>query len=516
MPSTPGQIRAFAYLIAEKAPVYRAVLAAFMQAKERFSLHLRPKEIAAALAACGEPLEPRELDAVLDQLCDWGNLEPHPDTAEVATVEDFYRPRYLYQLTVEGEAAERAVRAYLAFLDQPGELQTAALADIRDLLRDLAGVAAETPLDEGKVFRTLKLLCTRLEELTSRAQSFLRSLQRTIDLQGVSVEVFLAYKERLIDYLERFIGELVVAGGEIAVEIERIEALGPRPLLEAAARRELADALEATDEARADALEAWTARWRGLRAWFVGGGETPSQAEVLRARARSAIPALLSAVASLNDRRLTRTDRATEWRTLARWFAELDEPRDAHRLWRAATGLPPARHLYVDERSLERWELDGAGPQSSWLEAPPLKISLRLRTTGRYTRRGRLNDVVDKSREKAELARLARLEAEQLERAQRRLADGGSMRLSQIGTLDPTEFGLLLDLLGEALATKAGPNEVAEATSSDGGLFIRLEPIVEPGAPFAEIEVEAMGRFRGPDHLVTIQRLDRGIEEAAA
>ncbi|HCF57739.1 MAG TPA: TIGR02677 family protein, partial [Myxococcales bacterium] len=225
MPSTPGQIRAFAYLIAEKAPVYRAVLAAFMQAKERFSLHLRPKEIAASLAACGEPLEPRELDAVLDQLCDWGNLEPHPDTAEVATVEDFYRPRYLYQLTVEGEAAERAVRAYLAFLDQPGELQTAALADIRDLLRDLAGVAAETPLDEGKVFRTLKLLCTRLEELTSRAQSFLRSLQRTIDLQGVSVEVFLAYKERLIDYLERFIGELVVAGGEIAVEIERIEAL---------------------------------------------------------------------------------------------------------------------------------------------------------------------------------------------------------------------------------------------------------------------------------------------------
>ncbi|HCF62147.1 MAG TPA: TIGR02677 family protein, partial [Myxococcales bacterium] len=219
---------------------------------------------------------------------------------------------------------------------------------------------------------------------------------------------------------------------------------------------------------------------------------------------------------SLNDRRLTRTDRATEWRTLARWFAELDEPRDAHRLWRAATGLPPARHLYVDERSLERWELDGAGPQSSWLEAPPLKISLRLRTTGRYTRRGRLNDVVDKSREKAELARLARLEAEQLERAQRRLADGGSMRLSQIGTLDPTEFGLLLDLLGEALATKSGPNEVAEATSSDGGLFIRLEPIVEPGAPFAEIEVEAMGRFRGPDHLVTIQRLDRGIEEAAA
>ena len=45
MPSTPGQIRAFAYLIAEKAPVYRAVLAAFMQAKERFSLGEEVKKL---------------------------------------------------------------------------------------------------------------------------------------------------------------------------------------------------------------------------------------------------------------------------------------------------------------------------------------------------------------------------------------------------------------------------------------------------------------------------------------
>ena len=41
-----------------------------------------------------------------------GTSKSHPDTADVATVEEFYRPRYLFQLTAEGEAAERAIAFY--------------------------------------------------------------------------------------------------------------------------------------------------------------------------------------------------------------------------------------------------------------------------------------------------------------------------------------------------------------------------------------------------------------------
>lgn len=514
--ASSGHLRSFAHLNADKAELYRCVLLAFVQAKERFLLHLRPGEVASALASSGLRLDPPQLDALLGPLCGWGNLEAQPDTAEVGTVEDFYRPRYLYQLTAEGEAVERALQAYHAFLDQPGELQTAALADILALLRELEQVGAVEPLDEGKVFRSLKLLCTRLEELTSRAQSFLRSLQRTIDLQGVTVEGFLAYKERLIDYLERFIAELVVAGGAIAQSLEDLEGRGTRRLLEAAARRERADALDASLEGRATALSTWQGRWDGLRGWFLNRGETPSQAETLRARARASIPALLATVANLHDRRLTHTDRSSDWRALARWFAELDSDRDAHRLWRAATALPPARHLITDERSLERWELDGVGPQDGWLEATPLRISMRLRATGRYTRRGRTNDVIDKSREKAELARLARLEAEQLELAQRRLATGRPLRLSQLVTLDPLEFGLLLDLLGEALALKVGPRDVAQTSSSDGGLRITLAPLLEDPDAEMVLEVPGLGWLRGPDHLVTICRLGARDEEAAA
>jgi uncharacterized protein (TIGR02677 family) len=76
---------------------------------------------------------------------------------------------------------------------------------------------------------------------------------------------------------------------------------------------------------------------------------------VLRASARSAIPALLQAIAALHDRRVSRTDRHTDLRTLAVWFAEAPSDQEAHRLWRIAFGLSSARHLRVTEETLALW-----------------------------------------------------------------------------------------------------------------------------------------------------------------
>ncbi|MGH7346768.1 MAG: DUF2397 family protein, partial [Candidatus Rokuibacteriota bacterium] len=132
MTEVSGRLRVFAYLNADKASLYRAVMRVFVDAKGRFTLHLRPHEVAAALGSVelAEPLDIAGVESALASLRDWGNLEAHPDTADVATVEEFYRPRYLFQLTPEGEAAERALAAYEEALAQRGELQSAALGDI--------------------------------------------------------------------------------------------------------------------------------------------------------------------------------------------------------------------------------------------------------------------------------------------------------------------------------------------------------------------------------------------------
>ncbi len=518
------RLSVFAYLDVEKTPLYRAIMGVFRRTKERFGIHLRPAEVHLALttarwestSARGVDSGPdlactlEEIEVALKQLGAWGNLRGDPDTAEVSTVEEFYRERLLYQLTRQGEAAERAVAVFEEHVCAPGELQTAALSDIRDLLGELeelsgtSGTAAGSAagIDEGKVHRALEGLRSRFGQLTERAQIFMGGLQRAIDLQGAEEEVFLAYKERLIDYLERFVGELLVSSAAIGEAIRRLDALGVERLLEAAANRELADRVEEIGpQQRREATDVWRGRWQGLHRWFIGDRGAPSQASVLRARTRAAIPALLSAVASLHDRRLQRTDRREDFRTLARWFAEAPSDSDAHRLWHVAFGLDGARHLRVNAETLVAWDMVAAPAQEPWDQAPRLRVAPRMRQYGRYTRSGRPRNVVDRSRDRQQLAVHAEREARRLAAARSHIPVGSRVRLSELEVLPSESFDLLLGLVGEALCCPSDEHGRIRVISADGAYRILLEP-----APEGEVAVlrTTAGTLHGRDHFLTL------------
>ncbi|GAA4914673.1 TIGR02677 family protein [Streptomonospora salina] len=509
----------FAHLTAPNAELYRAIMGVFVAEKERFTVHLRPEDVHRLLPA--DPgVDADDTVKALDRLAEWGNLRPDPDTGRVTAVEDFYRRRYIYQLTRAGEAAEEALAAYDSGLGRRGSLQSVALADIAARLRELlawadpASDAAEP--DPALVHRALRDLAGRFGELADNARAFMGSLQRTIDLHDAEVEAFLAYKDRLIDYLERFIADLITTGSEIARLLSDLERTGPSgaravdPLLTAAADREAADTLPgeeqgADDAARAAALAEWHRRWDGLRGWFLSAPDHEPQAKLLRSAARSAIPQLLAVVAALNERRSGRSDRSADFRVLARWFAEAPDDASRHRLWRSAFGLHPARHLTVDSETLQAREDEPETATTPWDRARPVHISPQLRRTGQYERRGRPRKVADRSAERRRLAEHARKQAEETAAARARLDTGGRIRLSDVAELDPAAFGLFLGLLGDALAHWAYDSRETSTTSNDGGLRIRMRALGD-GAT-AEIATPD-GVFRGPDHIVEITDLE--------
>lgn len=493
------ELSVFAHLNSEKLSEYRAILEVFARSREEFIIHLRPSEILLELSSLN--LELSTIEARLQQLADWGNLLTTRDSAEVVTVEDFYRPRYLYQLSAEGEAAEAALQFFYTQIDRPGELQVTALSDILISLEEIYGLLTQQPTDEAKLLSAFNNLTARFEELTSRAQTFMRNLQQTIDLYGLSVEDFLTYKEMLIDYLERFIGELVTATNQIAIKLNRFDPV----LMEAAflklADRELIDALEVNEARRSEQRNSWQRRWMGLRRWFLGDVGKSSQAEILRQKARSAIPALLATLANINDRRSSRSDRSADWKELAAWFAEAESEDDLHRLWRAAFALSPSRHYMINSETLERREESPVSAKTSWLEAEPVWITPRLRQSGRSVARGPAKSVVDRRKEKEAIKRLNEEETRQIEAARRVLATGQRTRLSQVTELDPHAFELFLDLLGEALSQKVELDESVLAPSSDGSLVIHLEPI--PDAGWVALQTQN-GELSGFDHWITI------------
>ena len=492
----------FRHVTAEKAAQYRAIMDTFAAAKRQFRLHLRPDEVRAEAVWTGAPPALEELQQALAQLVEWGNLEAQPDTARVQTIEDFYRARFLYRLSQGGEAVETALEAFARALARRGELQSVALEDILGRLRGLLTLAGQEPVDAAKVHEALRDLVTVFIGLADSAQAFMASLARSIELQRADAQAVMAYKARLIDYLERFIGDLVSRSGRIG---ECLHELAPHAerLLHAAASREARDA--APDDAAAESaasterLESWRERWTGLARWFLSTDAMPSQVELLRGRARAAIPQLLAAVAALNERRAGRSDRANDFRVLARWFAETGSDGEAHRLWRAAFALNPARHLSLTAAD------EGCPASTPWSDAPPIAIHPKLRERGTLAPRGTPPRVQDRSREREWLAQDLAKERAEVEAARARLATGRPARLSELGRLNRHEFRLFLRLLGEALATQHDPDRPVERMTGDGLMRVRLEPL--PADTMAELETE-LGRFRGRDHRLTISPVE--------
>lgn len=503
----------FFHLAAPRVELYRTILRAFSRAKEHFEISLRPSEVSRWLPSGSKQLSEEELLPALDQLRQWSNLDASQDISEVQTLEEFNRARFLYQFSAVGEATEQALSIFDQYCVRPGELQTTALRDILQTLQELHRLLSSEVLDVSKAVRALRELTERFHQLVIRAQSFMRSVQQSIDAPSAEVDLFLRHKEALLNYLERFIGELVLATHRVSTTLREIESSGIDRALAAAAEAEIADALNPDGQKLAAAYEEWNLRWQGLRRWFLGDPGTPSQAEVLRARARGAIPALLETVRRLNDRRASRSDRATDFITLAKWFTAAPTEDDLHRLWRAAFALTPSRHLRVNEETLMAWEEHEATARTRWDEAPPFYLTPRIRAIGRIAQRGPVRAMIDRSSALAHLAAVAQEEEREALAARRTLGTGVPRRLSELPLLSERELDLLLDLIGEALMSEADGSQALQATSEDGTLSITLAS-PDPSAPFALIETHS-GVLRGPNFVVTIRETTSETEMTA-
>lgn len=492
------------HVTADKAALYRCIMDVFAAAKRQYRLQLRPDEVASE-AEWPDGVAPRieEINAMLATLSQWGNLESQPDTARVSSLSDFYRARFLYRLSHGGEAVEASLALLLQTLRRRAELQTVALEDISSRLLGLqqlidADTSGNGP-DVAKAHEILRDLVRVFEDLAENAQSFMAGVARSLDLQQADATAILAYKRRLIDYLERFIGDLVRRSDGIARLIQRLSRYVDGIFLQIA-EREAKDAapgdVRDQEDHKRERWRTWRERWKGLCGWFLATGTQPPQAELLRARARAAIPQLLGAIAALNERRSGRSDRSADFRVLAQWFAACGNDSEAHRMARAAFALQPARHFSLNPQADE--DLPANTP---WSDAPPLRINPRLREYGEAAPRGPLPRVRDRSRERELMAQQLAEESRQVQAARERLATGRPTRLSELGDLDPHAFQLFLNLLGEALAEQHNPDQIVERQTGDGLLTIRLEPLAADTQ--ASIRTPA-GSFSGRDHLLTV------------
>jgi len=106
LPAANNPAELFRHVSAEKTVLYRRIMDVFAAAKRQYRLQLRADEVLAEAQWLDTPPRIEEVNAALTQLADWGNLQSQPDTARASTLSDFYRAKFLYRLSLGGEAVD--------------------------------------------------------------------------------------------------------------------------------------------------------------------------------------------------------------------------------------------------------------------------------------------------------------------------------------------------------------------------------------------------------------------------
>lgn len=477
-----GVLDVFRYAVAEKTGLYRAILGVFFLARDHYQIQLRATEVREEL----DPAPPEEeVSAALEQLAVWGNLDRSQDTRDVTSLAEFYRRRYLYQLTPAGEEAEKGLRAVeRVFRASAGRLSSVMLPAIRDRL---AALLAEWRggRDAEKLYTLLAELHVYSSELAENARRFMRDLAVSLENLVDSEESYLAYKKAVLAYLDDFVGKLGRLGPEIAAHAAELDDLDPAEWIGRAAEADRAPRPDGTDEGPVVEL---VERWQGLVRWFVGDRDRRAEADRLREAAVGAIHRILVVVTRLNDQRYRRVDRAADFLRLASWFASAPSDREAHELFDRAFGLFSARHFTAGTEDEE------AARGRSWRDAEPVRVAPRLRTAGRREAPGRNGRIPDWSRGKQAVVDAIRRRNRASRRAAAAFLDR-ELRISDLDRVGREEFDFLLGLLDAALRRRTDRDGVRRAVTPDGRYRVEL---VRDGPAETRLETED-GVLRLPD-----------------
>jgi uncharacterized protein (TIGR02677 family) len=502
--------REVSYAVGEHAERYRRIMRVFLLNKTRdIGWQLSPADVQSRLASeFGARLDDDVLDRCLERLAEDGALAARADTRAVTSAAEWRRKRSVYDITPAGERVERLLAELDALGEEIGALESGRLLAIRDALariatglREHAAADADPSAVARRLGDDLEAVAESVSALRQGATDFMTQLQRFTASDRVSSAEFVAQQDVIVAYLQGFHRDLRRHAGPIFDSIAEIEELGSARLVALVMEvRELPPAIgDLTPEQLAvQARAALLARWQGVRAWFGEPGSTDAPWALLTGKLLDAIRAIIDIAERLIDRAAGRRDRVAAWDALAQIVACANTAA-APACLAVATGLRAPRHLAGQDPDAD--QLDHAG-STAWRDAPAISVAAHLRTPGtrapgsgtpaRLAHNAGLAGRV-RARQAAEHAQLARLLA--------RLRSGETLRMRDLHRLHPVELEHLLALLSRAFAQRREADGTRRATSSDGGLRLRLIPPTDGSRTTIDAE---HGRLDCPDYAIEI------------
>jgi uncharacterized protein (TIGR02677 family) len=276
---------------------------------------------------------------------DLGNLVPSIRDARVATVADCIRSRSRYQVSKLGGRVHRQAVEDLHASDGAREVARELLGQIvQSLDRILAllgrGQTGGDTLDAEVLAGEVTTVFSNQRFFTDSVRDFYAYLAGILSRYDLAGEEYAQFKELLLVYIDLITADVNRHAPAVAHRADLVLAQADRVLH----ALDTLPGLTSPDGTQVERAQGRTRTdWEELAAWY-DASHGASGPEQLRGAAGQALGQLITNAKRLLDSSGTGFSRRADFLRLARWFASADDEQ-AHRLYDAAFGAYPARHL---------------------------------------------------------------------------------------------------------------------------------------------------------------------------
>lgn len=445
------------YLTAENAWRYRAILRYFYEQHERMRHYLFLEDVFAHLREyeAFHDYTEDQLQQDLDQLVRWNNLIARQETGKVRTIEEFKKRKYRYQCTPYTVEIERMVQTLEQLGDSFGGSLERTLFDrlygsLQELVRMAADASSDSPSTEfEELHRVWEDVFGYFRQLTENATDYIAYLKSEKVEDRMMTEAFLAYKEAFTEYLRDFIISLQKTSLKIETLLTEIPSTHIQSLASHLADYQLRiPRLDETPPSKAHIVTEYGKQWESLREWFLGRNGRESDLEFLQNETNETIRRMTRFVQRLGERHHNFRSRRKDYLHLAKWFAQTDNLKEAHKISACVFGVFHTRHLLADQMETEDIYRD------IWDE-PPAELTVKPRVR-HYREKTRPNAVEDKRKEKDEMLRRHLLEKEAEQRLMSQLITEDAIVIRNLPVVDPHVRKTLLHWIGKAMGQADG------------------------------------------------------------
>jgi len=459
-----GRFDLYRYAVADNRDEYRALLRAFTST---LLTDLSAAEAAALLAEQGVALTVDEVSARCQQLELWGNLVRSVRDSHVATVAEYLRSRSRYQVSKLGGRVHRQVEDVAATADGAREVARELLGGIADTLARISARLVAGDVDAEALAADVTTVFNNQSLFQDSVRDFYAYLHQVLSRYDLAGSEYATFKTLLLDYVDLISADVARHSPAVAAALAAVSERRDTLLAALAS-------LPGLDTAGAGTVERLPGRtaadWERLAAWYdqSTGRSGPDQ---LRSAAQQALGQLLANAKRMLAASGTGVSRRADLLRLARWFHTAD-PDSAHRLFNAAFGAYPARHLLLGPDQVDP-RIPATG---SWWTTPAVEVPVSLRERGDRAAVGRSSPVPNPDMERALVEAEAAAEADALAVAVSELVAAASLAGSR---LTPAARDVVLDQLAVAFSLHQGDLRTPVAVTDP---TLQIELVLTPSA----------------------------------